>query len=232
MQPNTPLAKQYEVGEYLAITKPQPNGFVYVETDRYLPSPAPAIDENDSENQIKSKVEIWAKEPLAEIKFLRSVLKDETTQGHEDLMRGVVLYAPFHIPPAQFTTYVSLAEETAGPELWSRVVGFRSLLQGKNESEVASLVGSENWIANIVALGTGRAGQGWSFDVGVDVNRDGEGGLEEVVKMVGEVRRREEGRAEDKGGRVRFVLSEYTLLFVHFARLEFYIRGASKCTRY
>ncbi|KAH7086435.1 hypothetical protein FB567DRAFT_444454 [Paraphoma chrysanthemicola] len=191
MQPNTALAKQHEVEEYLAIAKPQPSGFVYVETDRYLPSPTPAISENDSESEVRSKVETWAKEPLAEVKFLKSVLEDNKG-GKGDLMRGVVLYAPFHIPPAQFTTYLSLAEDTAGPDLWSRVVGFRLLLQGKNESAVAALVSSKNWIANILALGTGRAGQGWSFDVGVDVHRDGEGGLEEVVKMVREVRRREE----------------------------------------
>jgi L-rhamnono-1,4-lactonase len=82
-------------------------------------------------------------------------------------------------------------------------VGFRFLLQGKREGEVGALVGSTAWLENVVALGKGRGGRGWVFDVGVDTHRDGVEGLELVAGMVDEVRRRERG-AQHK---VRFVIS-------------------------
>jgi hypothetical protein len=200
MQPDHFLAKRHEISEYLAVATPAPTGFVYVETDRYLPSPTPNIHENNSEEENKEKLETWAKEPLEEILFLKRVLQGE----NGDLMKGVVLWAPFNIPPTQFQTYLSIAKDVAGSELWNRVVGFRFLLQGKKEGEVSTLVTSENWLANIVSLAQGRNGKGWTFDVGVDVHRDGEQGLEAVVDMIRAVREKEEG----SGANVRFILSK------------------------
>jgi predicted TIM-barrel fold metal-dependent hydrolase len=200
MQPDHFLAKRHEISEYLAVATPVPTGFVYVETDRYLPSPTPHIHENNSEDENKEKLESWAKEPIEEIRFLKRVLQGE----NGDLMKGVVLWAPFNIPPTQFQTYLGIAKDVAGSDLWNRVVGFRFLLQGKKEGEVSTLVTSENWLANIVSLAQGRNGKGWAFDVGVDVHRDGEQGLEDVVDMIRAVRERE----ADSGANVRFILSK------------------------
>jgi hypothetical protein len=200
MQPDHFLAKRHEISEYLAVATPAPTGFVYVETDRYLPSPTPNIHENNSEEEDKEKLETWAKEPLEEIRFLKRVLQGE----NGDLIKGVVLWAPFNIPPTQFQTYLGIAKDVAGSDLWNRVVGFRFLLQGKKEGEVSTLVTSENWLANIVSLAQGRNGKGWTFDVGVDVHRDGEQGLEAVVDMIRAVREKEEG----SGANVRFILSK------------------------
>ncbi|KAF2033116.1 NAD(P)-binding protein [Setomelanomma holmii] len=201
MQPDHFLAKAHEIPEYLSVTSPKPAGFVYVETDRYLPSPTPNISSDAGDEGVKKELGIWAKEPLEEIRFLKGVAEGE----NGDLMKGVVLWAPFNISPALFQAYLHVAENVAGLQLWARVVGFRFLLQGKKEGEVAALVKSEDWIQNVVSLGEGRGGMGWAFDVGVDVNRDGELGLEDVREMIREVRRREEGSR--RGRNVKFVLT-------------------------
>ena len=207
------LAKQQGVEDYLNITQPKPHGFVYVETDRYLPSPIPEIDDTDGQEQVRSKVEKWAEKPLEEIKFLRRIVEQRPEPGDgfrsDDgaLLRGGVIWAPFYLPTQLFQTYLSLAEAVAGPALWSRVVGFRLLLQGKAEGEAKKLIESEAWLDNIVSLRNGREGRGWTFDVGIDTHRDGVERLEEAVSMIEEVRRREESDAQSRG-RVRFILSK------------------------
>lgn len=148
----------------------------------------------------------WAHEPLQEVRFLRSIVESDGVEG--ELLKGCVLYAPMQLPEHMFKRYLEIAEKVAGPELWKRVVGFRYLLQGKKEGEVQKLVSSEQWINNLVTLGEGRGDKGWTFDVGIDVNRDGEEGLKDVSGMIGEARKR--------GSNVRFILSEFnTLLFLY-----------------
>jgi L-rhamnono-1,4-lactonase len=203
--PSHPLAKQHIVSDYLAITRPQPAGFVYVETDRYLPSFAP-------DDASEEKLHAWAKEPLAEVKFLRDIV-----ERHGGEMKGCVVFAPFHLAPDLFRTYLVMLERVAGPALWDRIVGFRYLLQGKGEGGVEKLVSGEDWLSNVASLSKGRGGRGWCFDVGADVNRDGEAGLEAVGEMVREVRRRE----GSGGGHVRFILSSFPspLLILHVTKL-------------
>lgn len=182
---------------------PWPHGAVYVETDRALPTTLPATVQD---------VELWAKEPLSEIAFLRRVVEFKGSEDEDgvrgnlgDRLVGVVLYAPVHLSGELFGEYMRLAREVAGEYLWKRVVGFRYLLQGKGEGEVGRIVGSEEWMGNLVKLGR----EGKVFDVGVDINRDGEEGLKEVGEMIQRVREREKKDGRDERRRGRFVLSKY-----------------------
>jgi L-rhamnono-1,4-lactonase len=216
------LTKRHGISDYLRVA-PDVDGFVYVETDRYLPSALPDININ-SDKVDEEALRAWCKEPLEEIKFLRRVVEGEADEeidgvgtGQEERMKGVVLFAPFHLPPPYFNTYLRIARETASPTLWRKVVGFRYLLQGKGEGEVERLVSSEDWISNLLSLSKsaehgGKAG-GWVFEVGADVHRDGTAGLEAIVKMVREVRKQESHQAP-----VRFVLSTLFPLLFFLAR--------------
>jgi L-rhamnono-1,4-lactonase len=215
MTPGNSLAKRHGIADYLAVTDPRPGGFVYVETDRYLPSPSPDIGEGDSEQEVRRKVEVWAKEPLEEIRFLRRIVEGKAQEGdgvegdQGSCMKGVVLYAPFHLPSIHFSTYMSIAEEVAGPGLWACVVGFRYLLQGKGEGIVESMLQvneGDRWLDNLRILKMGNAGKGWCFDVGVDTHRDGMGPFEAVLDLIQRLRSWEE-KEYSPGRPVRFVLS-------------------------
>lgn len=212
------LSKRHGISDYKATTGSSPAGsslagFIYVETDRYLPSKTPDVYPNASEEQVKKALKEWARAPLQELEFLRRVVEDTPQEGdgfetgEGEMMKGAVVWAPFHLSPSLFNVYLEIAESVAGPRLWERVVGFRYLLQGKEDGEVASLVGSGEWVANVVSLGKGRGGRGWAFDVGVDMNRDGTEPLGAVGGMVREVRERE-GYNDSGTLPVRFVLSK------------------------
>jgi hypothetical protein len=218
MKPDHILTKRHGISDYLAVA-PAAAGFIYVETDRYLPSALPSINVSEEDEEVaEKKIREWAHEPLEEIRFLRRIVEGTATesedgvqQGQQGKLKGVVLYAPLPISTQLFKTYLHIARDTAGPALWAKVVGFRYLLQGKVDGEVERLVSSEDWLSNMLELGKseaygGKKG-GWAFDVGADVNRDGVDGLIAVGKMVGEVRRRERERSETVEP-VRFVLSK------------------------
>ena len=187
MTPGHRLAKQHGIDDYLNIVNPRPQGFVYVETDRYLPSLVPGINENDHLDERRKKLSKWAGESFQELLFLRRIVEGEPEAGDGfsprdgELMKGCVIWAPFHLPHSHFQLYLSIAQNIAGPALWNRIVGFRYLLQGKAEVEVKRLVGSEAWLENMMFLGNGRDGKGWSFDIGIDTHRDGMERLEEVT---------------------------------------------------
>ncbi|RAR12276.1 amidohydrolase family protein [Stemphylium lycopersici] len=218
MQAGHFLAKQHGISDYLSIATPPPTGFIYVETDRYLPSPAPPSDitPTSSSADIKQGLAQWAKQPLEEVRFLGRIAECQpadgdgfSTAGQAAKMKGCVIYAPFHLPTPVFQAYLEMAEEVAGPALWGRVVGFRYLLQGKGEGVVAGMLERDqaSWVSNLGMLRRGRGGRGWCFDVGVDVQRDGYGPMEAVGRLIERVRERErrEGVGEGKG--VRFVLN-------------------------
>lgn len=231
MAPGHHLAKQHGLSDYNLVTSSSsPNKSprvpcIYIETDRYLPSVSPDITAEDNEAEKRRKLEDWAKEPLQELRFLRRIVEKSPQEGdgftpdEADALKGAVIWAPFHLPSPLFTLYLRIAEEVSGPALWARVVGFRYLLQGKGEGVVQNLVASEEWLGNLVALGKGRGGRGWAFDVGVDVHRDGVEVLECIVGMVREVRRREESAGGQ--GRVEFVLSKSVSRFVLCAVIPF-----------
>ena len=219
------LAKRHGISDYKAVTQFSPagsalNGFVYVETDRYLPSKTPDVNSDSSKEEVEKALREWAKVPLEELGFLRRVVEESPQEGDGfekgdgEAMKGAVVWAPFHLSSSLFQAYLAIAEEAAGSKLWERVVGFRYLLQGKEEGEVKKLVSSEEWVDNIAALGKGRGGKGWAFDVGVDIHRDGPEPLGSVGEMILRVRERE---AKDGKGTqpVRFVLSKSFSLRTH-----------------
>jgi L-rhamnono-1,4-lactonase len=212
------LAKQHGISDYKTVTQSSPagsslSGFIYVETDRYLPAKSPNISSNASKEEEKTALDTWAKAPLEELKFLRRIVEDRPeegdgfAEGEGKLMKGAVVWAPFHLSPSLFQTYLEMAEVAAGEKLWERIVGFRYLLQGKEEGEVKKLVSTDDWIANITSLGSGRGGRGWAFDVGVDIHRDGPDPLGAVGEMIKKVREQEAQSGQEKGP-VRFVLSK------------------------
>ncbi|KAF2128075.1 hypothetical protein P153DRAFT_319338, partial [Dothidotthia symphoricarpi CBS 119687] len=216
MTPNHFLAARHGITDYEAVATPPPSGFIYVETDRYLPAlPAELSSSSHSLSQSsEAALESWAAQPLEELRFLRRIAENAPAEGdgfssHTESarMKGAVVWAPLCLSTALFELYLRIAERVAGPVLWARIVGFRFLLQGKGEGEVARLTGSAEWVSNMVLLGRGRGGKGWAFDVGVDVHRDGVGVLGEVAGMIERVR---EAEAKKEGGgeaRVRFVLN-------------------------
>ncbi|XP_014552940.1 hypothetical protein COCVIDRAFT_108986 [Bipolaris victoriae FI3] len=221
MTPNNPLAKRHGISDYLSIaSSPPPTGFIYVETDRYLPSPIPSdiSSSPSSEKEIeeaKQKLSQWAAQPLEEIKFLRRIAEakpddgDGFTPQEADKMLGCVVYGPLHLSPVLFRIYLELAEQTAGPKLWSKVVGFRYLLQGKGDGVVQRMLqeNEESWVNNLSVLRRGNSGKGWAFDVGVDINRDGTGPMEAVGKLIARVRQEEKKEGVEEGKGVRFVLN-------------------------
>jgi hypothetical protein len=229
MTPGHMLAKRHGISDYLAITSPQPAGFIYVETDRYLPSASPpAITSTDSDEAISSKLREWAKEPLSELKFLARIVEgrpdegDGFVEGEHAKMKGCVIYAPFHLPPRLFNAYMRLAREVSGPRLWARVKGFRYLLQGKGPGVVAAMLAQdeESWVRNLCALKELEGGcEAPCFDVGVDTHRDGTEPLEAVGRLIESVRRFEESEGQE--GRVRFVLSK-CLSFIPSPLLPFF----------
>ncbi|KAF7569035.1 hypothetical protein PtrM4_114500 [Pyrenophora tritici-repentis] len=138
------LAKRHGISDYLAITSPPPQGFIYVETDRRLPSAEPNIPDSASSSEIRKELESWAKEPLDELRFLRRIAEGTPEEGdgfmqeHGNRMFGCVIYAPFHLSPKVFNEYLAIAKDVAGEKLWSKVAGFRYLLQGKGDGATTS----------------------------------------------------------------------------------------------
>jgi L-rhamnono-1,4-lactonase len=219
MTPGNFLAKRHGIADYLAVANPKPEGFVYVETDRYLPSSAPDLPK-DNDWEYRRIIELWAKEPLEEIRFLRRIVEGKTEEGdgvkgdHGSLMKGVVLYAPFHFNGLHLRAYMDMAEEVAGPKLWSRVVGFRYLLQGKGDGVVERMLAGDRpnsksvrWMSNFRHLKKGNEGKGRCFDVGVDTHRDGMGPFEALAEFMHEMRYWEK-TSEIEGTPVTFILSK------------------------
>lgn len=212
------LAKRHGISDYKTVTESSPassglQGFIYVETDRYLPAETPDLSSDASKEETEKALKEWARAPLQELEFLRRIVEDTPHEGDGfekgdgRLLKGAVVWAPFNLSHSAFKIYLAIAESVAGPKLWGKIVGFRYLLQGKEKGEVQKLVGNSDWIENVVSLGDGREGKGWAFDVGVDIHRDGTEPLGAVGEMMQRVRKRE---AQKGGGSqpVRFVLSK------------------------
>jgi L-rhamnono-1,4-lactonase len=110
------------------------------------------------------------------------------------MMKGCVVYAPFHLPSVQFEVYLKRARAALGEAAWDKVVGYRYLLQGRGSEDVRMLVQSAEFLRNMQADEV----RGKVFDVGVDSHRDGVEVLHSAGQLVGKV----EG--------VRFVLSTFS----------------------
>lgn len=225
MTPAThPLARRHSIAEYRACTSSPPPAFVYIETDRSLPSPTPPLPaplpapgSTAAWAALERELETWAAQPVAELRFLRRVVAGAPDERADEgfapadsaLLAGVVAWAPLRVPAAVFRLYLRLAERIVGREAWGRVVGFRCLLQGmREEGEMRGVALGEAWVGNLVGLGSGRGGRGWAFDVGVDSRSGGVWQVEVAAEMVERVR--------VDGGRTVFVVSGLPFFFLFF----------------
>ncbi|GAM87424.1 hypothetical protein ANO11243_054480 [Dothideomycetidae sp. 11243] len=192
------LAKRHELQDYhKAIREHQPSAIVpttraiYIETDRrYLfQEPLP--------------VKEWATGPLDEIKYLRSVVEEESQDA--DMLAAIVLWAPLDRGEAVFHEWLELAERSAGPPTWQKVKGFRFLLQAiRSSAEFEKLVLSEPFIRILAKLGS--IDRGFAFDVGIDQHHGGVWQLEvwqEVLQRVADT---------DARSPTTFILSKQSLV--------------------
>lgn len=144
----------------------------------------------------------WAG-PLQEISFFRRVITGEprSGEGHsavdKDRCLAIVPWAPLNLGPEQLEKYLAKAEEEAGPETWSKVKGFRYLLQDQPNGTALE----DGFIEGLKLLGK----KGFVFDVGVDHHRRGRVQLDELVEMID----RAHDGVEKEEEKVVFVLSEY-----------------------
>ncbi|KIW08944.1 uncharacterized protein PV09_00858 [Verruconis gallopava] len=182
MVPGGHLTKQYSLGDYLEAVAPAASdfthsGFVYVETDRTVGS------------KVTDDLTVQAAEPLKEIEFLRSIVEGTAEDGHAfraqdaTLLRGIVAWAPLNRPLPDFLRYMEIARETAGEATWSKIKGFRFLLQGiVNEDEFKQLVDPSE--SSFVTLLKFLGSQNLSFDVGVDQRQGGVWQLERFAAVI------------------------------------------------
>lgn len=166
MTPGMPLAKQHLLVDYCTISKQDeprgqgaigPKGIIYIETDRRYETP------NDD-------VSKWATGPLDEISFLQKVTEGKYGDKDDEILLGIVLWAPLDQPLEVLKAYVKLAEERMDSRAWRRVKGFRFLLQAiLDKAKFEKLVFGDNFVGNLKWLGK----QGFSFDIGVDQRSGG-----------------------------------------------------------
>ncbi len=189
MTPGNPLAKPHLLEHYLKASYQNENdesdveveGVIYVETDVRYDDPRSGAD-----------VATWAKGPLDEISFLRSIVNGAYGERESKMLLGVVPWAPMDQPPSVLREYLRLAEERAGEKCWKRVKGFRFLLQFFTDQEsFEKLVLGDDFIGNLKELGN----RNFSFDVGVDQRSGGSWQLELVAKAM---EKAHEGVDEDK----------------------------------
>ncbi|KAF4548720.1 Amidohydrolase-like protein 5 [Elsinoe fawcettii] len=176
----TQLAKQHVLSDYRKAAgqdrtpEHKVEGVVYVETDRRY--------EAD-----KSKpLEVWAKGPLDEIKFLRSIVEGNPSETHSELLKGIVAWAPLDRGPEVFEQWLDLAKEAAGEKTWDRIKGFRFLLQAITEQKAfEELVHSQSFLDTLLAFRSG--GRDLVFDVGVDAHSGGIWQLQAWAKVLEQV---------------------------------------------
>lgn len=181
MKPGEPLTKEHVFVDYRNASASDSNkdyeviAAIYVETDRRYDPPTRA-----------TPLATWAKGPLDEIRFLRSIAEGQHGFSDNTWLLGAVLWAPLDQGPEVLEEWLQLAEETAGPDLWKRVRGFRFLLQAIHDREQFNkLVLSDFCIRTLRIL----AERHFAFDIGVDQNSGGTWQLEtmaEVIKAVHE----------------------------------------------
>jgi L-rhamnono-1,4-lactonase len=204
MEPGAHLTRRYGISDYTAAIggSVHVKGFVYVETDRFLPEAPPALTSASSSQKTDPAAEekeeeeeagflSYIKEPLNEIAYLRRIAErqpedgDGQTQAECDLMKGAVAWAPLNLGPTWLRRYLAKAEKVAGERTWKMIKGFRFLLQGiKDRDKFTSLALGSEWIECMKELGR----LGFSFDVGVDQRQGGVWQLEIAGEMIKRLR--------------------------------------------
>nr|RBQ95568.1 hypothetical protein FVER53263_20959 [Fusarium verticillioides] len=165
-----PLAGQHSVDQYREATTSEPflAGFIFVETDR--------------KNDLKSgelNGSGWM-EPLNELAWIKRIALGQPRpgEGHttEDkgLCLGFVLWAPLPGTADSMKLYLLKAKEAAGLA-WSKVKGFRYLLQDKLEGTMLQ----DTFIENTKVLGR----RGFTFDVCIDMHRRGQQQIKDLVEF-------------------------------------------------
>lgn len=176
MTPGMPLARPHLLSHYREAARStkasqsdsEVEGVVYIETDVRYDEP-------------RGELASWAKGPLDEIKFLRRAVEGHYDSQDGNMLLALVPWAPMDQPTPVLEEYLRLAEEAAGQQTWSRVKGFRFLLQFiHDEAKFRSLALGDGFIANLKLLGT----RGFSFDVGVDQRSGGIWQLEIVAQAM------------------------------------------------
>ncbi|KAI1336100.1 amidohydrolase [Xylariaceae sp. FL0016] len=187
-KPDNPLHKQKSLDEYKAASSgSKPKGFIFVETDRKHDLDAGAKDGSG-----------W-KYPLMEVSWLKRIIAGQPRDGEghspEDasLCAAYIPWAPLPSGADVMEKYIELVKKEAG-ESWSKVRGFRYLLQDKPNGTMLE----DKFIDSLKLLGR----KGLVFDLGVDQHNRGRTQLEEVVEMID---RAHEGVPEDE--KVVFIIN-------------------------
>ncbi|KAK3370243.1 amidohydrolase [Podospora didyma] len=177
-EPDGPLAGQHSLDEYLHETsahRSQLTGFVFVEADR----------KNDASKD-------WTF-PLQEIAFAGRITaagKDSRSEngGYTPSCLAIIPWAPMNLGSEKLEAYLAAAEQEAGPDVWTKVKGFRYLLQDKPDGTGLT----DGFIDCLKLLGRKK----FVFDVGVDARVRKGSQLLEAVQMV--TRAHEGVEEEDK----------------------------------
>jgi L-rhamnono-1,4-lactonase len=186
----------------------QVDGFIFVETGQ---NARPGSD-----------VQKWAAGPLDELSFLKGIVEGTSTtptvatgpKNNGDLMKGIVAWAPINRGVEAFQEYLKAAEKTAGNKTWSRVKGFRYLLQGiRSESSFKKMVEDPAVVKTLSAMGEA----GYSFDIGVDAHHGGVWQLERVAGLMETV------SDSTTGVKTRFILSKNSHLLSAFSNARLVI---------
>jgi L-rhamnono-1,4-lactonase len=172
--------------------KYQVDGFIWIETD--------------ARSRPGTTIEQWASGPLDELKYLKGIVEGAPTGsqitinsiGNGDMMKGIVPWAPIDRGLQAFLEYLKVAEKIAGKETWSKVKGFRYLLQGiRNEQKFRSLVEDPKVVEVLQHFGNS-----YTFDVGVDQHHGGVWQLERVAGLIDAV---------SNSSKTRFVLGKFQI---------------------
>jgi len=188
--PENPLAEQQSLEQYAAATGSPPTlkGFIFVETDRKHDLEAGVADGSG-----------W-KYPLEEISWLKRIALGQPKEGEghsaEDasLCLAIIPWAPIPSGAEAMERYLELAEEAAG-DSWSKVKGFRYLLQDRPSGTMLE----EDLISSLKLLGR----KGFVFEIGIDQHRRGKKQLDEMLEMIS---RAHEGVPNEE--KVTFVISK------------------------
>ncbi|KAF3909005.1 hypothetical protein ABW21_db0201978 [Orbilia brochopaga] len=179
-EPKFPIHHACDFHDYITAISPIPAGFagfVFIETDRKYQNPAsPSTDD---------ELVAW-RWVLEEYRYVLQTAHSPSLQPAErNLVRGIVPWAPVHQGRDAMVRYQSqldAVEAEVGVDSAGRnklLVGYRWLLQDApagTASQPAFIEGLE-YIRNV----------GRIFEVGVDVNRQGLGQLEEAVTALKKV---------------------------------------------
>ena len=208
MTPGMPLAKPHLLKDYQKASEypggqegdTDVQGVVYIETDVRYDSPE------------SGDLATWAKGPLDEILFLRSIVEGKYGEHDSKMLLGLVPWAPIDQPSSVFDEYLTLAKDVAGPVAWPRIKGFRYLVQAISDPTAFDrVVFGDHFIANLKLLGK----RGLSFDVGVDQRS---GGTWQLVAVAKAMEMAHDGVPENE--KVTFVIN-------HLCKPEFSIESES-----